>query len=443
MLARFGQRLDRVFQRITPDPFVVAVLLSGVVLTAGWAWTGSVLTVIDAWQARFWGLLSFGMQMCLVLVTGHALAVSPPMRRALRWLADRPQSGPAAAALVAAVSVALSLLNWGLCIVGGALLAREVGRSCRERAVAVHYPLIAACGYVGMMTWHGGFSGSAPLKMTTRPDLLELLGPGLGSSVEPVPLQDTLLSGLNLGASLGALVWIPLVMYMLAPQRDARPFDPALSPVAEEDDATRSWQDHPLITGVIVVPLVFAVVVVLQQRGIGRLDPNVVNLMLLTSGLALHGSVRRYARAAARATSGCSGIILQFPLYAGIMGVMTTTGMAEHLARSATESTSPRGFVLFTFLSAGLVNLFVPSGGGQWAVQGPIAVEAGASLGVPLGSVVMAVAYGDQWTNMLQPFWALPLLGITGVRAGEIIGYTFVVLLAGFVWFALCLLLLG
>jgi len=430
---------------------VLAILLTVFVMVVGWTYSGSsFIEVLDAWQGPrgFWSLLAFGMQMCLVLVTGHALAISSPIRRGVNRLASWPRTGPSAAALVAAFSVGASLFNWGLCLVGGALLARAVGQSCRQRGVRVHYPLLAAAGYAGMVTWHGGFSGSAPLKVTTRADLIELLGDRLGGTVTPVPTTETILGPMNLVASLGALIWVPILMWALHPREATRAVESMDAPPPPDDEPDRARgaptaQDHPFFALLLVVPLSFSVGLYLMRNGLSRLDPNAVNLMLLTLGLAMHGSARRYVGAVTEAARGCAGIILQFPLYAGIMGIMAGTGLASALARGAVSTSSSETYLVLTFLGAGLVNFFVPSGGGQWAVQGPIAVEAADALGLPLGSAVMAVAYGDQWTNMLQPFWALPLLGITGVRAGQILGYTSVLLVAAGLWFLLCLVALG
>lgn len=448
MIAAVGARLDRVFRRVTPDPFILAIVLTVVVMALGWAHAGGpFVAIIDAWQGPrgFWSLLGFAMQMCLVLVTGHALAMSPPVRALVGALARVPRTGAQAAALVAAFSVGASLLNWGLCIVGGALLAKAVGRALGERGVPAHYPLLAAAGYAGMMTWHGGFSGSAPLKVTTRADLIELLGPELAVGVDVIPTTSTLLGHMNLVATLGAWVWIPILVYFLHPAPDeAQGIEEADPPASGPAmDRGRSLQDSPLVTALLALPLCAAVGLYFQRNGLRRLDPNAVNLILLTAGLIANGSPRRYAAAVTEAARGCAGIVLQFPLYAGIMGVMASTGLAAALAERAASSSSPDSYLVLTFLGAGLVNVFVPSGGGQWAIQGPIALRAAEGLGLPASSAVMAVAYGDQWTNMLQPFWALPLLGITGVRAGAILGYTFVLLVAGGVWFSLCLVLLG
>ncbi len=177
------------------------------------------------------------------------------------------------------------------------------------------------------------------------------------------------------------------------------------------------------------------------KQGFMSLGPNEVNTLMLALGLVMHGSVRSYLRAAENGARGCAGIILQFPLYAGIMGMLASSGLvsdfSQFMGSVANETTAP----MFTMLSAAIVNVFVPSGGGQWGIQGPIALQTGAEVGVAPAKMIMAVAYGDQLTNMLQPFWALPLLAITKVKAREIVGYTAVVMMVVAAWMVLGLLL--
>ncbi len=445
MLARLGHRLEQLFRAIIPDPFVLAIFLTVFVGGAGWIWTGfDHVRVLDAWHAGLWRLLAFGMQMCLVLVTGHALAASPPVRRLLHAIADRPRSGPAASAWVTAVTVGLGLVNWGLGLVGGALLARDVSASCRRRGIAAHGPALAAAGYAGMMVWHGGFSGSAPLKVTRVEDLVELLGPQLGGAVQAIPITATLLGPLNLFVGGGLWILLPLLAWAAAPRSGAEPLPESEEASHEDEDGAGrgGWTDGVAVGALLFVPLAVVVVRMLARDGVARLDPNAVNLIMLTLGLAMHGRPSRYVAAVRAAVRGCSGIILQFPLYAGIMGIMSGTGLAAAVAGWAAKGDGT-SLLIGTFLSAGFVNLLVPSGGGQWAIQGPIALDAGMKLGVEPSSVVMAVAYGDQWTNMLQPFWALPLLGVTGARVGPMLGYTSLFMIAGGLWMAFGLLLLG
>jgi short-chain fatty acids transporter len=460
MIRRLGHHFAAFFRQVMPDPFVLAVVLTFVVFGLAMALTGSgPVEVLGAWQGPrgFWSLLAFAMQMALILVTGHALASTVAVQRVLRALARLPRTGAQAAALVAAVAIFASLLNWGLGLIVGALLAREVGLSCKTRSVAAHYPLLAASGYAGLSTWHGGLSGTAPLKVTTRGDLVQLLGAEIGGSVEPMSFSDTVFSGFNLLITGGLWVLVPCVCFLLAPRGDepvetiadfapGAPFDPNDDSQQGEHDSQGSFvsrlETGPALVWLLAVPLIASLVLWVRAEGLGRLNPNVLNLAFLTAGLLLHGSLRRYQQALTNAINGTTGILLQFPFYAGIMGVMHGTGLAAKFAAAVAGLGSAKMFAVGTFLSAGLINLFVPSGGGQWAVQGPIALRAAAELGVAPELAVMTVAYGDQWTNLLQPFWALPLLGITGVKARDLLGYTAVILLASGVWVVGCLLMI-
>ncbi|HJL16760.1 MAG TPA: TIGR00366 family protein [Sandaracinaceae bacterium LLY-WYZ-13_1] len=455
MLRTIGQRFESFFRATAPDPFVLAVGLTLVVFGLAMAVEGTgPLDVVRAWQgdSGFWSLLAFSMQMVLILVTGHALAATRPVRALIHRVARWPRNGAQAAALVAAVAIACALLNWGLGLIVGALLAREVGRAAQREGTRAHYPLLVAAGYSGLMCWHGGFSGTAPLKMTTAPDVARFLGEGLAGRVDPVPFTETVLGAGNLVVSGGLLVIVPLLCYALAPRRDdpvegieafAVADDPDLAPEAPPQTVPERIERSPITMALIAVPLVAAIALWFHEVGIGALDPNAINLIFLTAGLLLHGSLARYAAAVGEAVKGASGIVLQFPFYAGIMGVMRTTGLAADLADFLASHAPAEAYTVVTFLSSGLVNLFVPSGGGQWAVQGPIAVTAARELGLPIEQAIMAVAYGDQWTNMLQPFWALPLLAITGIRARDILGYTALFLIVGGLWMMGCLFVMA
>ncbi|MGF1468784.1 MAG: TIGR00366 family protein [Sandaracinaceae bacterium] len=458
MLRGIGSAFEAFFRATAPDPFVLAVLLTVVVFVAAFVTTGrSPTEILSAWGGRagLWSLLAFTMQMVLILVTGHALAATPAVRGLIRRVARQPRTGAQAAGLVALGACVAALLNWGLGLIVGALLARDVGASCRERGVPHHYPLLVASGYVGLMLWHGGLSGSAPLKTTTVEDLNELLGPALAAAVGPVPFTSTVLSVPNLVVSGGLLLLLPVLAAMLAPRGaeaqgieafpGAAPEEPVgAAPVAHDDgpeeaaaaplNVPERLSASPVTMLLIALPLASALALDLWANGLASLNPNTINLAFLAAGLVGHGSLGRYAEAIEEAARGAAGIVLQFPFYAGIMGVMRETGLAAAVATFLTGLAPDGLYGVVTFVSAGLVNLFVPSGGGQWAVQGPIALEAALRLGLEPAQVVMAVAYGDQCTNMLQPFWALPLLAITGVQARDIIGLTALMMLFGGAW---------
>ncbi len=439
-IARLGLRARRGFGRVIPDPFAIAVVLGLVVMIAAVAIGHAPLDVVRDWSGDkgLWALLTFTMQMCLMLVLGTALASAPVVRRTLAALARLARTPRQLVGLTALVAIGLSLLNWSLGLVGGALIARESGRVARELGLRLHYPLLCAAGYSGLMTWHGGLSGSAPLKATTHADLVEVLGPELATRIGPIPLEETLFGTLNLVVTGGLLVLGPLLFMAFCPKDDddAEPA-PELAQPREEvetaDTVIERFESSPLVVFALAVPMAAGLGLWLAEHGIGNLSLNAVNLALFTAALVLHGRPRRFLAACDEGGRACTGVLLQFPLYAGIMGLMASSGLSSALSRAFADA-GPHAFTAVTFFCAGLLNLFVPSGGGQWAVQGPIIMEGAATLGVAPGDVVMAMAYGDQWTNMVQPFWALPLLALTGVRARDIIGYSSIWMVAGGLW---------
>ena len=459
MVAKLGRFLTQVFSKTAPDPFVIAIMLTivaGVLaLTLGHYEGAATISeranaMIDAWRGSngIWKFLGFGMQMCLILVTGHTLAASKPIARMIATLAGVPNSASAAAAMVGFIAVFLGLINWGLGLIVGALFAREVAKVCARKGIKVHGPLLAAAGYMGLLVFHGGFSGSAPLKMTTEAQARDVLPIEVfeSMSTKNIPLSQTLLSPMNIFVACGLLVLVPLVLSMLTPKHEDEIVPMSIvetEPASDEHTGTfPDWIERsPIVVWALALMLMWAFVRFMSVDGLIKLGPNEVNVLMLALGLVLHGSVRSYIAAAEEGARGCAGIILQFPLYAGIMALLSSSGLINDfsawIGTLANETTAP----LFTFVSAGVVNLFVPSGGGQWAIQGPIALQTGAQTGVEPAKMVMAVAYGDQLTNMLQPFWALPLLAITKVKAREIVGYTAVVMLVAGAWMMLGLLL--
>lgn len=447
MMRRVGEVLTEITRRYMPDPFIFAIFLTFLVYALGLIFTErGAYGLVQDWYKGFWNLLTFAMQMTLILVTGYALASAGPTQRALRWVAQQPRSGPNAVALVALVTALLGWINWGLGLIAGALLAREVAEAGRRRGIKIHYPLAAAAGYAGLVIWHGGLSGSAPLLVNTKGHFLE-------SVIGLVPLTETIFRPFNLVLTVGVLIVAPLVMRSMHPRPEhvveaplppavaggSRPAGPAAS--AELTPAARVENSRILTWLILLGGLVF-LVPYFVQRGILGLDLNVINFTFLMAGMLLHGTPIAYARAVVDGAKAASGVILQFPFYAGIMGMMTYSGLVKVIAGWFVAISTPLTYPFWTLVSAALVNLAVPSGGGQWAVQGPVMVEAAKALDVDTGRTIMAVAFGDELTNMLQPFWALPLLGITGLRAGQIMGYTATLMLVVFVMMAVAVVLL-
>ena len=411
-----------------PEPFAMALLLTllsfVIALLLGEASPG---ILVDAWAgggSGFWSYLSFGMQMCLILVTGFAVAATRPVRWVLTRLAAIPQGPGQAAALVAFVSMALALLHWGLGIVAGALLARDVGLAMHRAGRPVHYPLLGAAGYTGMCVWHAGLSGSAPLKVTQAKDRVDVLGEDLAARVGDLPLTETVFSLGNLLVVGLLLIAVPAACAAMVP-RDATRFRGPPESIRQESPpaaAPTPLDSGPWLLIPVVGLMVWWIVRWAGGGGFTRMGPNELNFVFLALGLALLGSPAAYHRAASEAARGTAGILVQFPFYAGIRGLLVAGGAVALFAAALPEH--PALLRLSVFLSSGLTNVFIPSGGGQWGVQGPVVLEAALNAGVSPARAVMAFSYGDQWTNLLQPFWALPLLGITGNRAGDILGYT-------------------
>jgi short-chain fatty acids transporter len=438
VIARLSNALVRAASRWVPDPFVIALGLTALVaavsavrLIAVGDGPGDVATALSlGWVRGFSNPagLAFALQMCLVLVTGHAMAESPPVQRMVARLATWPTSAASATGLVAAVACLAAMIHWGLAAIVGAFLAREIARHAPARGLRLHYPILGAAAYAGMAVWHGGLSGSAPLKMAEA-----------GNAVVGVlPLSETLLSPLNLLVSGGLCVAIPLLFVWMTP-RAADDQVPAGTlealperRVASERGGAVAWLETSPLVGRSLGLAGLVAVVVGARRGALAFDLNAVNLCFLCAGLALQGGLLHYVDAIASGARGAGAIILQFPFYFALVGVMQAGGLIAWLSGGLAALSSSGSFPLVAFHSAGLVNLAIPSGGGQWAVQGDILLAAGKSLGVDPRVTVMAFSYGDAWTNMLQPFWALPLLGITGLRARDIFGYT--VMVALLVW---------
>jgi len=433
MLARLGDTFSRWAERWVPDPFVLALVLSLIALVSGWALLGSLNEALHGWYGGFSStpLLAFALQMCLILVTGQALAASPPVQRWVRAVARWPKHMPAAAGMVALIACVTGLIQWGLGAVVAAFVVREIAEVAREDGRAIDVPVLGAAAYTGLAVWHGGLSGSAPLKAAESAQFTQSAG-------DAIPVTETLFSPLNVAVSGGLLMLLPLLCMALARKTAAVAEPPKPSSFASDDPARSPKRNAWVwITGASAT----ACVVVGWSVGGLSFDLNSVNLFFLALALTFHGSVRGFVGAVGEGARGAGAIIIQFPLYFGILGVMRASGMIERLSSAMAELATPTTFPLFAFLSAGVVNFFVPSGGGQWALQSDVLLGSAATLGLDRGATVMAFAYGDEWTNLLQPFWALPLLAITGLEARQIAGYTVLLAIAMGVYVGTLLLL--
>lgn len=426
--------------RRTPDPFVLALCLTAVCMVSALLTGFEPRGMMEAWSggSGLWRLLRFSMQAAMMLLLGSVLAQAPRFHRALAFVAGSLPSARIMVAMTATCSICLALVNWSLSIVGGALIARECGQQARARGWQLHYPLLCAAGYSGLMVWHGGLSGTAPLKVTRAGDLQELVGV---SAIEAIPLSDTIFSPLNFYVNLGLLALAFLLFFGLTPSAGQDPTATSAPELAcESEDLRPSSRLQRILALFLALLLAGGCASQISKHGVARLDLNVLNLGLWSLSLFAHQGLDRWLSCVENNIRGCAGILLQFPLYAGIMGLMTQGGLAQALASWMSALNGPL-LRLFTFMSAALLNVFVPSGGGQWAIQGPLLLNAAEQSGHPPAPLIMAMAYGDQLTNMIQPFWALPLLAITGVRARQISGYCLLWMFVGGSWISLILVI--
>ena len=419
-------------RKYLPDAFLFAVILTLIAFGAAWGLTDTpFMGVVGAWGDGLWALLGFAMQMILVLITGHTMASSKPIRKVLQALASIPSSGVGAAMLASFVTALACFLNWGFGLIVGALLARELARRVKD----TDYAFTVAAAYSGFVVWHGGLSGSIPLAVATKGHIVEklLVDNGLPAII---PVSDTIFSVSNLIITGGMIITLPLLFKLIAPAKEKIiPVDPEVLKEPEDigmpdvmTPATR-LEHSPVISILIGVLGLIYLVNYFRTAGFNGLNLNIVIMIFMWAGIILHKNPINYVRAMNEAIKGSAGIAIQFPLYGGIQGIMLKTGLAALIANGFVSISTEVTFPLYTFLAGGIINVFVPSGGGQWIVQGPINIPAGLALGVAPAKVAMSIAYGDQWTNMLQPFWALPLLGIAKLGVRDIMGYCTMTLL--------------
>lgn len=434
---------DRLVQRYLPDAFLFAVILTLLVFVMGIFMTGSTpIQMVEYWGSGFWDLLAFSMQMALVVVTGYVLANTQIVKSILKKISMLAKSPIQAIMLVTVIATIASLINYGFGLVVGALMAIQIAK----RVPSVDYRLLVASAYSGFLVWHGGFSGSTPLLIATEGHFLE-------EQIGIIKVTETLFSSFNFFIVFVLLVTLPLLNAYLMKTRektqitnpvidwDDDEFDKKAEEAATVAETPSDRIENSFIISLLIGLLGVSYIVYHFVVNGFDLNLNIVNLTMLFLGIILHRTPRRFLNSVNDAVKNVGGIIIQFPFYAGIMGMMVASGLSEQLSMMFVNISTEFTFPLFTFISAGIVNFFIPSGGGQWAVQGPIMISAGMELGVSNAKTAMAVAWGDAWTNMIQPFWALPLLAIAGLKVKDIMGFCVIILIYSFFPIAIGLLL--
>jgi short-chain fatty acids transporter len=452
VLVDIGNRCADGFRRWIPDAFVFALLLTLLSAVTAMLWVGSSPTeVLTGWYEGFWMLLEFGMQIVLMIATGYAIALSPLATQLIDKLALKITTPRSVYLTVLVAGSLLDLISWGWIV-----LAAVLGRELALRVRGVHYPFLIACVFLSSGSWVTGLSSSIPLLLNTPGNFLI----EAGLLPRTIPVTETLGSPLNLMVMAVYLIVGPSVMWFLRPRdtivelEDLSTGSEAApkATVVEEADELRATEptvsdrlNHGAIIQQIVVAMgVVSIVLHFARRGFD-LNLNIMIFIFLILGLLLHRTPIRYVVAMSRACSNISGIVFQYPFYAGIMGIMIATGLGKAIAAWMASIVTLKTLPVAAFVLGGVVNFSIPSAGGEWAVIGPPLVEAVRDLAGPVGPgeidshvarVAMAVAYGESLTNLLQPFYLLIVLPVMGVgiriQARDVVGYFFVPFLALF-----------
>jgi short-chain fatty acids transporter len=450
ILARLGLTLTRWTERWVPDSWVIAVVLTLVVallaMTVGGA---SAAAALNAWGGGLWALLTLTMQFTLMMVVAYACAVSPPIKRAFVWLAScsDPARPRQAVVLMALFSTVTAWLNWAFSLVVTAAFLPFVVRA-NPRA---DFRLLVTCAYLGIGTvFHTGLSGSAPLIIAT-PDNFLIKAGVLNETIStartlftPFNLVYALVAGLLGIAITAALVPPGGQALKVADEQAARlaAVNTAKSKPATMIPADRIewWPGWSLIVGGAML-LYFALQV--RTLGLGRAwTIDNYNLLFLALGLLLHWSPKSFLHACEEGVKNTWGIVIQYPLYGGIFGLMSSTDLGKVLTHFFVSASSPRSFPLIVYVYSTMLNYFIPSGGSKWIVEASYLIPAGQALGVSVPTVTLSYAYGDMTTNLIQPFWAIPILTVAGLRFGDIMGYCFILTGLLFVFNLLALLLI-
>jgi short-chain fatty acids transporter len=450
-VARAALALTDWSERWLPDAFIFALLATVLVIVAALTATPSgPLQIVDAWGRGFWELIPFTLQMALIIITGHVLATSPPMGRIIRMIASWPRTPRGAVALVTFFTLAASWFNWGFSLVFGAVLGIEVAR----RVEGVDYRALAAASVLGLGSiWAQGLSGSAALQMATagalQPQIRDIVAHGGVVPGGIISFRHTIFLWQSFASVAVEMAVVTFVMWLATPPagrgRTARDLGIDLSEprTANLEPGTSNAErrvltpgqrlEHsPILTWFVVVLGGTYLVRYFMQAGepLNAINLNTINLAFLMLGFILHGTPARLMRAVQEATPAVWGVILQFPFYAGIAGIITTTHLNEQVANMFVRVSTPATFPPLVAMYSAALGVFVPSGGSKWVIEAPYVIAAAHTLKVHLGWVVAAYDLGEALANLVQPFWMLPVLGLFKLGARDVMGYTIIVFLA-------------
>ncbi|WP_224482890.1 short-chain fatty acid transporter [Robertkochia aurantiaca] len=455
MIERIGNLFTDIYRKSMPDAFVFALLLTIITAVAAlWAMPVDMIDILKGWYDGFWLLLEFGMQMVLLVITGYSIALSPFLSQQIDRL-GRAVSKPWQVYLFVTLSgTLLCMVSWGWIIIPAV-----IGRELALRVKGVHYPYLIACVYCSFIGWVTGLSSSIPLLLNTEGNFI----------IEAGILEETVDTGLTLGSGLNLVMIIlivlltPAIMFLLRPRQSRGKELPelldkrqgALKETSIREEADAMSMPEPVFSDRLNNSILLQALIALAglsyiswhfyNRG-ADLNLNIMIFIFLMLGMLLHQTPLRYGIAMKRASSNVSAILFQFPFYAGIMGIMINTGLADRFAQLLATFASQENFAGYAFVTGGLVNFAIPSAGGEFAVIGPSILNAvkamaeaqgGPSANAMIARSAMAIAYGESLSNLLQPFFLLLVIPVMAkgisIQARDIMGYLIVPFLLFFI----------
>lgn len=463
MLSRIGEKFTDAFKRNMPDAFVFALILTILTSLIALLWVKATpLEVLQSWYGGFWNLLEFGMQMVLLIVTGYSIALSPIIKKGIDRLTHYIKTPIRVYFFVTLIGVLLSMVSWGWIVIA-AVLARELAL----RVPGINYPYLIACVYFSNNSWVTGLSSSIPLLLNTENNyMIEA-----GIVAQTIPTAFTLGSSLNIAMMLLYIILTPLIMIFLLPQKKAKKElkdllsnQKAATQASIQEEANSYKLPYQALSDTLNNSVILQWTIALMgltyigfhfvTRGFD-LNLNIMIFLFINLGLLLHMTPLRYGIAMRRASSNVSGIIFQFPFYAGIMGIMVGTGLGEELASLMASVATIDTYPIYAYLLGGIVNFAIPSGGGEYAVIGPSVIEAVNQIALGLSNeelmqvqarASLSIAYGESLTNLLQPFYLLLVLPVMGagikIQARDVMGYLVIPFIVYFLIQMACVLLI-
>jgi short-chain fatty acids transporter len=438
--AGWASSVASLMEKYFPEAFIFALLATAFVFVVALALGQPVSAVCNNWGKGFWSLLAFTLQMAMIIITGFVLAASPPIYRVIQKLAAWPRTPRQAVCWVALFSLLTSLINWGFSLIFSGLLAKEVA----HRVKGTDFRAVGAASYLGLGgIWAQGLSSSAALLMAT-PGAIP--GPLLKIS-GVIPLTQTLFIWQNYVAIVALVVVTLIVAYFYTPPPEKaktmeklgvsyEPLDSLVPRVARPTPG--EWLEHrPILILFFFALSATYLVTTLRTGGLAALDLNVVNLIFLSLGMLLHWTPASFLKAVSKSTPATAGVLLQFPFYAGIFGMIVYapeghSSISDVLARLFVKGTTPGTFPLLVSIYSAVLGLFVPSGGAKWLIEAPYVLEAAKLHGVHMGWTVNIYNIAEALPNLINPFWMLPILGLLNVRARDLIGYSLIMFLFHF-----------